>query len=543
MKTIIFRNTVALLFCGIAFSAFAQETTVENETARNGAVETGEFSGLPPVEFVNYAGPYARIDTRAEIRTLGASMGGAVNAGAISIGDPLRYFVIHSVTEPEGAKLDADIFGLGSNASVDHIRNIRLILQGYLETSYGYSENDAALLAEFITVYNAVYRQNTSYFSERFKTAVTRNLTPGHAGLALRYDEWPGQTLMVIPLRTAMDGSLSAVDTTAITSEEVIGRMREEEDRSVPARQDMVELKEREAAEAEEKAGDLRETAAAEETAVAAARETIAAERAEIAAQETPPAQTPATPQTPAAPEEAAAPEAREAELARQEAALDEREEAAAELRNEAAAQDDFAEQKREEAAQERGDIARDQDAIIAGEGADTAAGTPAVSGTVAPAAGIFALRLLGADSAQAVPILLSPDTKAEIRRSGSLTSIQGRTVAVVGSRVYAVAGEARANAAIRLVEIDPVSLDMKKQGEDDIAADSILVPNGADLYAIVTGDGGPFLARFDTELVKLSQSAAAVHRYAFIVFRDGLLFSQRPDGSALLLNPQTLQE
>jgi hypothetical protein len=272
------------------------------------------------------------------------------------------------------------------------------------------------------------------------------------------------------------------------------------------------------------------------ETAVAAARETIAAERAEIAAQETPPAQTPPTTTTP---EEAAAPEAREAELARQEAALDEREEAAAELRNEAAAQDDFAEQKREEAAQERGDIARDQDAIIAGEGA----GTPAVSDTAAPAAGIFALRLLGADSAQAVPILLSPDTKAEIRRSGSLTSIQGRTVAVVGSRVYAVAGEARANAAIRLVEIDPVSLDMKKQGEDDIAADSILVPNGADLYAIVTGDGGPFLARFDTELVKRSQSTAAVHRYAFIVFRDGLLFSQRPDGSALLLNPQTLQE
>jgi len=111
-------------------------------------VDRSELDNLGPVEFLNYVGPYYRIDTRAQIRAIGYSLGLEIKAGAARAGATGRYFVINSVSAPDGFKLDADIFGLGVDVAVDHIRNLRLIIQGYLEAAYDYTERDAALLAE-----------------------------------------------------------------------------------------------------------------------------------------------------------------------------------------------------------------------------------------------------------------------------------------------------------------------------------------------------------------------------------------------------------
>ncbi|MDR1247891.1 MAG: hypothetical protein LBK63_01185, partial [Treponema sp.] len=173
--------------------------------------------GQEPVTFLNYEGPQSRIETRAQIRGIGYALGVAVRAGAVAPGDTARYFVIHSVSDPEGTKLDADILGLGTAAAVDHIRNLRLIIQGYLEGAYDYGEQDAALLARYITIYNAVFRGNWNFFTSRYKTPVINNLTRENAGLSTRYDEWPGRSLIVIPLQTALAGSLSAIDTSTLT--------------------------------------------------------------------------------------------------------------------------------------------------------------------------------------------------------------------------------------------------------------------------------------------------------------------------------------
>ncbi len=50
---------------------------------------------------------------------------------------------------------------------------------------------------------------------------------------------------MVIPLMTGSAGSLSAVDTTSITDENVIGEMRQQDDMGLGDRREMVDLKER----------------------------------------------------------------------------------------------------------------------------------------------------------------------------------------------------------------------------------------------------------------------------------------------------------
>ncbi|MDR3019617.1 MAG: hypothetical protein LBU66_01790, partial [Treponema sp.] len=157
-----------IILAGTAAPSFAQ-------------VDRDELQDLPPVVFINYEGPHARIDTREQIRQLGVVLGRQISARNSEIAPRLaampveqrreysyrfetgalsRYFIIHVMSAQDGNKIDADIFGVGVDAGVDHVRNLRTIIQGYLQNAYDYSERDAAVLAEYITIYNAVYRGN-----------------------------------------------------------------------------------------------------------------------------------------------------------------------------------------------------------------------------------------------------------------------------------------------------------------------------------------------------------------------------------------------
>jgi hypothetical protein len=224
---------VALLFPAAAFS---QPLNTEGFGA----------DGSASVEFLNYEGPYVRVETRIQIAGIGTALGAALKSqagpGTARFGDTARYFVIHSASGAGDGLLGADIFGIGVDAGVDHIRNLRLIIQGYLEAAYAYSERDAALLAEYITIYNAILRGNWDYFSGQYKAEVVRNVDREKAGLSPRFDEWPGRTHILIPLNTGRPGSLSAIDTSSLTRPEITGRLR--------SRTDMLNLMEREAEEA-----------------------------------------------------------------------------------------------------------------------------------------------------------------------------------------------------------------------------------------------------------------------------------------------------
>jgi hypothetical protein len=524
------------------------------------SVDQAELGNLPPVAFINYQGPYARIDSREQILELGRGPGRAVRAGDEGSGDLTRYFFIHSVSADTGAgKLDADIFGIGRNAGVDHINALRLIIQGYLEAAYEYGSEDAALLARYITVYNAVYRKNWNYFSSRYKTPVLDNVSPDLSGLSLNYTDWPAGTFILIPLSNARAGSLSALDTGALTSQEVTEQLREESDRSIPERQDMVDLKEREAAEAADTAAVLEEAVAREESAVTGEQAAITRERAELAenraalAQERDTAAQAVAPQVApetGTPEQAAAapvvPAEQEAKLAEREAALDqaeaaldereaavaERQDALEELKEEAAQTGDFAEQKVAEAQQEREAIAEDQQALIDG--------TPPVAAP--PRDTLVALMLNTADSPLGTPVKIDAETKALVERSAGLNTVRSRSFIATAGRYYAVAGENRANAAVRLVEIDPASLGIKNQGSDDIHAESLIWQNGTDLYALTVADGTVRLARFTQDLAKEAESEKTLHPFAGLIFQNNTLVTQSADGSVLALDPRTLR-
>jgi hypothetical protein len=524
-------------------------------------VDTEELNKgqLPSVNFINYAGPYARIDTRDQIRNIGYAPGTIIRGGAQRTGGLARYFVIHSISGAEGNKIDADIFGLGVDTGVDHIRNLRLIIQGYLEGAYAYSVQDAALLAEYITIYNAVFRGNWDYFSSRYKTPVIQNLERDKAGLSIRFDEWPGRTLILIPLALGRTGSLSAVDTSSLSSPEVVEEMRQEDDMGIDSRQRMVDLKEREADEAEERAAILREAIAEEENRlaqdqeeaaqkqeaidqgreeVAREREEIEREREEIIADESAGRTTPE--ETQRREEEL---ERREAEAERKAEELDnqqaeadqeaeelrQREEVLAEKQEEIAQIEQFAEQKAEEAQQERQEIAQDQQSFINRQ-----------ENPQQP--GILAVRLVNADSPLGYFVKLDAENGRE-QSASALNTVNARTVVSLGEKLFTVAGENRGNGAIRIVEIAAATMEIAKQGEDDIYPQSLLWVYNNKLYAITSQQGALRFARFSADLVREAQSSVTIHSYATPIFRDDMVLIQQADGAPVILNGSDLSE
>jgi len=509
-------------------------------------VESTEFSNLGAVEFINYEGPHSRIETRAQIRSIGFNLGQNIKAGNTRSGALGRYFVIHSKSDQDGLKLDADIFGLGVDVGVDHIRNMRLIIQGYLEAAYEYTERDAALLAEYITVYNAVYRGDMEFFNSRYKSPVVSSLTGEKAGLSLRYDEWPGQTLIVIPLGTGMGGPLSSIDTSSISDSRVTESLRQEPDMSLDQRKDMVDLKEREADEASQQAAISREAIRQEEQRIARERQESQQQQQQARQQEQQArreqqqisrereqdgADQEALDQREQSAEQRAQEAQQQQEQARQrQEELDREDRAVDEQRRDAERQEAFAEQRGAEAQQERRQIAEDQQSNIRQESSSQ------------QAAGVLGVSILSQSSSLGRIVRLDANTGMELRQS-PLNTVNVRTITLIGSRIFAIAGEDRGSGAIRLVEINSSTLEMLKQGDNDIASGSLLWVNGQDLFAVTSTGGNLYLARFNADLSLQARSSVAVHPFASVFFSEGFIVTQRSDGSALLLNSRDLSE
>jgi hypothetical protein len=512
-------------------SVFAQTNSGGTGSPVN-SVNRAEMENLGPVEFINYEGPYSRIETRAQIRAIGYSLGVIVSAGQTRAGGAGRYFVIHSVSASDGFKLDADIFGFGVDVGVDHIRNLRLIVQGYLEGAYGYSEKDAALLAEYITVYNAVHRGDMDYLGSRYKKTVMDNITADKAGLSLRFDEWPGQTLMLIPLGLQSAGPINSIDSSPLTDSRVQEQLRQEPDRSLDSRKDMVDLKERQADEAGQQADARREAIRQEEQRQAQEREQ-ARQQEQQARQEQqkieeerrqPGADRTALDQR----QEEAQKQEQDARQKQQE--LDQKQE---QLEDEKARADQtrqYGDQKAEEAQVERQGIARDQQELI------DQAPPPA------PAAGIPGAAIISPDASIGRVVKIDPATGKQTKQS-VLNTVNARTLTLHNGKLIAIAGENRGSGAIRLIEINSDTLEMAKQGDDDIAPNSLLWANGEDLYAITTSGGSLYLARFNADLALEARSSVTVHPFASVTFGDGALITQLADGSAVLLNSGDLTE
>ena len=548
------------------------------------------------VVFENYVGPHSVINTIEEIRAIGSNIGNMVAQNvdqAGSYGYAPKYAVIHAIDPAETSKLDADILIIGPDAIVDHITNVRRIISAYLTAAYGYSRQDADVVATFVTVYNAVYRGRLDMFREKYKTIVTDNLTADSVGIALSYREWPGRTQLVIPLYD-INGGLSTVDTSVISDREVIESMQEDDDKGIDDRKGMVDIKEREAdnaaeqaaaeqakadeekakaaeaqkkadeekakaAEAQQKADEEKAKAdaakkAAEDAAKKAddAKKTAddaqkkanenpadkqAQEDARVATadantkqQEAAEAQSDANAQQQQAAQEQQKADEQQQKADEQQQKADEQQQKADEQQQKADSAQNTADQKRSEAQQERSSIAQDQQQVIEQQERN---------GRSTSVYGLTAEDDLGQRSA----IVRMNTATGELIKKSPVTVIQSRTFYENDSMLIAIAGENVGNGTVKLVHLDKDTLEIIKESNETIAANSVLVQDGNSYYCVIQDSDAFVVGKFNAELENQLKSPVRVRPSTPITVTQGGIIVTSATGTPILLNKTDLTQ
>ncbi|WP_296664095.1 MULTISPECIES: P83/100 family protein [unclassified Treponema] len=495
------------------------------------------------IVFENYEGPHSVIETAAAISSIGAGLGNQLkNAGTQSsgtFGANGKYTVIHAVDPSEQGKLDADIILINPNATVDHIRNLRRIIASYLSAAYGYSQQDASTVATFVTVYNAVYRNQLDTFKSKYKNIVISNLTEKKCGLSIKWSDWPGNSQIVIPLGEYAEGGLSSVDTSVISDKKVVESMKEDDDKGVDERKNMVDIKEREAENAEAKAQEAAKEAAQDKQALDEQKKNQA--QAEKKAQtkqneadkakkdaESAKKEAAADPQNKAKQAEAKQAE-QKAENAQKEAdqaksnadqeqqKTQQQQQKADESAKKAEEQQQKADKKLDEAQNERMEIAKDQQEILESELKQLEDGT--VIGLKVVKEADYLSTLVKVNSKTGKVVKESP---VKVIRGRTIIAVQDAVVGVAtgasfpktsGDSIFymAICGENSGKGAIKLCLIDAFKMEIQKESEENVSEHSVLVNNGSNFYCVIQDKSGWVLGRYDKSLNLIQKSAVNI--------------------------------
>ena len=489
------------------------------------------------IEFINYTGPHKVIDSIEAINAIGSGMGSVISksiTSTTSTGNSSKYYVVHAVDDTNG-KLDADIIFIGKEATVDHVNNLRRIISAYLSSAYGYSSKDADTLAVFVTVYNAVYRGNKGYFQSKYKDIVLKNLS-SNCGLSTNYKDWPGNSEILIPLFDVKNGGLSTVDTSVISDSKVVDSMQDDDDKNIDSRKDMVDLKEREAEDASDKAKEAQKKATTEQNKLdeEKAKTETAKKEAETAKKEAEEKKeiaeknpTDKTAQKEAAEAEKKAEEKQQAVEKRQEKEAEQAEKTQS-AKDEAAEKQAIADKKQTEAQTERKEIAKDQQDIQKKEAAE--AKMPSDYGII-----------ISNESALLSRLVKFNKITGEVIKNSPVTVIRSRTIYKGSTNFIAIAGEDGKNSTIKLVTIDPETMEINGESESKIASDSVLVKNDSDYYCVIDNNGKYYVGKFDENLsLKLSSTVTVMNSTPITVTDSGLVVTGS-DGKLKLLNLKDL--
>ncbi|MBR1721195.1 MAG: hypothetical protein IJ727_01715 [Treponema sp.] len=443
------------------------------------------------IQFANYGGPHAVIESVDAIMGIGTSLGREIAADLENyqtVQPNAKYSVHHVVGVAEGKGLDADIFILNENAGVDHITNLRRIITGYLMAAYDYSKEDAETISVFITVYNAVYRGQLSNFSEKYKPSVMAFLTEDSVGLSTNWEEWAGNTQIVIPLGTFAEGA-SPVETSEISDDKVIEALRSEDDKNVELREKLTDIKENEAKNADEKAKAAQKEAAQEKK------------------------------------------EGKKAE--------------AEKSAKTAAEQQKLADKKGDEVKSEREQLAKDKAEVKKEEiaKAEAAANQKYLTSLFVVDAKnhLYSLMTVNQNSGE----IVKKSELKQIREKSiypvtdiSITNLEGETEKF-NELFLAVCGVNDKRSAIKLCLIDSESLEIKKQSEETLSENSSLIEHGGLFYVIIVDGGKYYLASYDKNLSLKGKSTIAINGASPInLYSEGILVTDEKGNPVLLSLP-----
>ena len=460
-------------------------------------------SNKQEVEFINFTGIHDKIDSRKEIYSIGTSLGHDIKGNSSSSLSG-KYRVLHLVDPSEPEKMGADLFILEKHAGVDHIRNLRLILSGYLKTAYGYTESDASLLAEFVTYYNAVFRGKMDFFESKYNNMVLTNITAENAGIDINYKNWPGKTRMVIPLKNGKAGE-SSLSAKELSEEEVIEDLRKNEDKGIEPRKEMVELREKELDKELEKASDKEDVLVADKEKAEKEKEKVEDEIKELEEKKSSGELTEDKYK-----EEKKELEEKKDEIVKQEEDLEKEIE---KVKAEAAA----VEEEKAEIAEERESIASDTNKLLENE--EVPEDTSSVTGSLRQSTETFFIAVLSDSDGKYGELLLIDNKTGKAGEKSDIKKIGIRGVSESSSSSIFLAGSDN-GAEYFLMKVDTNTLEVKARSEIQVYRDTVISEKGGALFAVVDESGTFRIGKFSSDLVLESSSDEAVLEDTF-VFHD----------------------
>ena len=507
---------ISLLFTVFVFSVSAYD--VDREELEKNKQE---------VEFINYTGTHEKIDTRKEIYSIGTSLGydiqGKQNAALSG-----KYRIMHLVDPSEPDRMGADLFILEKHSGVDHIRNLRLILSGYLKTAYNYSENDASLLAEFITYYNAVFRGKMEFFESKYNNMVLTNITADNAGIDINYVNWPGKTRMVIPLKNGKTGESPSLSAKELSDDEVIEDLRKNDDKGIEPRKEMVELREKELDKELEKSTAKEEEIVKKKEAAAEEKEKVEEEIKELE-------------------EKKEAGEVSEEEYKEEKKELEEKKEEIVKQEEDLEKEIEKVKEETTEIEKEKAEISEEREVIASDtnkllDKEDEPSESTSVTGGIRPDETFF-IKVLSDSSGKYGELVLVDNKTAEIEGKADVRKIGIRGVTEDSSSSLLIAGSDNGS-DFYLMKVDKNTLKITARSEASIYRDTVISEKGGSLFAVIEENGIYKIGKFSSNLVlELSSDENALEdTFIFHDSENKKLFFQTISGEIKALDSSTLK-
>ncbi len=475
-----------------------------------------------PIEFQNYEGPFEVVQTWDEILGIGLHLGEQFTPEYGQFSYFGVYTVIHAVDPTVAEGLDADIMLLSDSARVDHINNFRLIIAGYLQGAYEYIEDDALLLAEYITIYNAVFRNELGFFEERYKPIVLQHLSDENVGLSTHYSDWPGGTELVIPLTDGTrPGDLAAVSPFALVDPEVREQLRTRDNRGIATRKAMVEFLERVLAERIEELDRAVERLERDRDELARREDELVGELRELEERR-------------AAEDLSAELEERIAEIEQELAEIEDRE-VELEARVEEVAE-------RQDEVDELTDLVREEREAIAEDTREMLDLEEQVAALLdEPEAPEEAWFILMDDDDRGKLVRIAAESGEHLDEVAELQAVWGRRFETIDDHAVVIAeNEGRT----RLARVAPDELEVIAQSNFEISRYSELVLRSQEnrFYAVTRYEDEWYLGRFDRDLRLTARSAETVRPDTAIMVSDSRVYVQTPDDRVLALDLEELE-
>ena len=496
---------LALLWGMTLGASILQAQTVAEDVLKNAA--------LQKIHFIDYVGPVSVYNTREQIIGIGRRLGEQRLTSQGPVGGP--YYKAWRFHDAQSPLLSADVLVLEPQASVDTIRNLNWIVAGYLEKAFGYSFDDALLLADFVTRYNAVYRGNVAYFSKMYVPALAAHLTPENAGIALNYRDWPGKTRLVIPLRdTLSQGPAGQVNAEEVSNPAVTKNMTQAP--ALEERKKLADLKETEIVKeqkvinqkAEALAGAEAQPAAPQPSGTPLPSPSVTPSPSPSAlAQEPSPAPTPSSSPAPVA--------LTPAQVAKEKQILQK-----AQAANH---QRDVLLQKERQSIQKADQVLQAQ---------------PPTPQVAPPPATVPFLQTVS-DGLSRLDLIDIAGKR--LWKASALNSIRRGEFQKFGKAWLVTAGENRGEATVRLVLMSASDLTVLAQSPQEASPSAPVVVVGTLAYAIVKSDGQWKVASYDTQLQTHQLSPVSVREDSGLEVTPQAVLVQDPSGKVLLLDPEKL--